>query len=116
MSSKRHIKEYLTQKMKHIKLFESASGSHSFVKVDFTGGGDGVYALYIDGKLHKYGDYYHDKISEWIEAFTEGAKWAGLDIKFESVRCIDEDIIREVSDNADIPPKMLSEIPTEVIK
>lgn len=52
--------------MKYLKTFE-AKGTHIITEVDFTGGGDGVHAIYIDGNLHKYGDYYHDKIEEWVE-------------------------------------------------
>jgi len=32
--------------------------------VDFCGNGDGITAIYLNGKLHKYGDYYHNKIKE----------------------------------------------------
>lgn len=38
--------------------------------VDFSGGGDGYTALYVDNKLHTYGDYYHDKIGDWINGWV----------------------------------------------
>ena len=69
--------------MKYLKVFESQS--LVIYKVDFKGGGDGVDALYINGMLHKYGDYYHDKIGEWIEGFLGGIKYAGINYTFISV-------------------------------
>jgi hypothetical protein len=46
--------------------------------VDFSGGAEGITALYIDGKLHTYGDYYHNKITEWINGFIAGLIRAGV--------------------------------------
>jgi hypothetical protein len=40
-----------------------------------------VTALYIDGKLHTSGDYYHDKIDDWINGFIAGLEFA--EVKFE---------------------------------
>lgn len=40
--------------------------------VDFSGGGDGITALYIGNELETYGDYYHNKIDEWIDGFISG--------------------------------------------
>ena len=34
--------------------------------VYFNPSGDGVTAIYIDGKLYTHGDDYHDKINFWI--------------------------------------------------
>lgn len=102
--------------MRYIKTFESDQSSHSFVEVDFTGGGDGVHALYIDGDLFKYGDYYHNKINDFIKAFTEGAIWAGKNISFKRIKCVDDDMIRDVSEMADSPPQKLSDVPTNIIK
>lgn len=95
--------------MKYLKKFES-KGTHIITKVDFTGGGDGVYALYIDGYLHKYGDYYHDKIEDWITGFVEGLEWTGVNIQFKEVRCIDKKMIYNISEIASEPPKKLSEV------
>lgn len=44
--------------------------------VKFNPEGDGVTAVYIDGKLHTHGDYYHDKIDNWVEGFIDGLKFA----------------------------------------
>lgn len=44
-----------------------------YVVVEFFPQGDGVTALYRDGKLHTKGDY-HDKISDWIEGFERGVR------------------------------------------
>ncbi len=94
--------------MKHIKIFES--NSLTITTVDFTGGGDGVYALYIDGKLHKYGDYYHDKIEEWTIGFIDGIKFTGTTFTYNKVKCVNDDLIYKISDLADTPPTNLSEI------
>ena len=95
--------------MKYLKTFE-AKGTHIITKVDFTGGGDGVHAIYIGGNLHKYGDYYHDKIEEWMEGFVGGLEWCGLEIRVDKVECIDEEMISDVSEMSNIPPKNLSAI------
>ena len=49
-----------------------------FKIVKYNPDGDGQDALYIDGKLHFQGDWYHDKISTRIEAFLEGIAFAGI--------------------------------------
>jgi hypothetical protein len=49
--------------------------------VKFNPEGDGVTALYIDGKKHTHGDFYHDKIDDWIAGFIEGLKFA--EVNFE---------------------------------
>ena len=41
----------------------------TITKVDFSMGGDGMTALYKDGIKIKEGDYYHDKIDQFIEGF-----------------------------------------------
>lgn len=41
--------------------------------VDFSCGEDGVNAIYLDGEIVKYGDYYHDKINDWIAGYLECA-------------------------------------------
>ena len=82
----------------------------SFTIVDFTGGGDGVYALYIDGRLHKYGDYYHDKIENYIAAFIDGVSWTGAKINKRTLKITDERQIERISEMGDSPPKNLDEI------
>lgn len=58
--------------MKHLNKFnESKSSIFTIVTFDI---GEYVKALYIDGVLEFYGDYYHNKISEKISAFIEGAE------------------------------------------
>jgi len=93
--------------MKHILEYNQLS---IFTTVDFTEGGDGVYALYIDGVLFKYGDYYHDKIETWIESFIEGVKWAGHRIESNKIECKNHDINSDVSEMGGIPPKKLEDI------
>lgn len=39
---------------------------------------DGVDGLYIDCKLVTQGDYYHDKISDYIAGFLAGLKYSGV--------------------------------------
>lgn len=38
---------------------------------------DGVDALYINGFLYKYGDYYHTKLSEQIAGWFDCMRWHG---------------------------------------
>lgn len=78
--------------------------------VDFTGGGDGVYALYVEGKRIRYGDYYHDKIQNWIDGFKESLKFSGAIVIEEEIKVQDEDLINEVSYCGGIPPENLNEI------
>lgn len=78
--------------------------------VDFTGEGDGFYALYIDDKLHRYGDNYHDKIQCWIKAFIEGLKYAGIEVSQSDVKIWDEEMIENISGSGEVPPKNLKEI------
>lgn len=93
--------------MKHLKLFES--GTHIVTVVRFTAG-ESVHGVYIDGNLHKYGDYYHDKIENWIEGFIDGLEWAGMSIEKREIECKDEKINDDVCELADCPPKYLSAI------
>ncbi len=79
--------------------------------VDFTGGSDGVTALYINDKLYKYGDDYHDKIRIWIPAFIEGLKMVvdPINIITKKIKVLNEEIIADISEYANIPPKELTE-------
>lgn len=92
-----------------IRKFENFSNT-KFAVVDFTGGGDGVHALYINGKLHKYGDYYHDKIEVWIESFIEGVEWTGFVIDVDRIECTNEDLIEKIKHLGDSPPENLEDI------
>ena len=71
--------------------------------------GEYVKALYIDGVLEFYGDYYHNKISEKISAFIEGVERAGVSVNVRKISCIDEEINEEVCEGG-IPPKNLEDI------
>ena len=44
--------------------------------VGFNSDGDGIDALYIDGHLYSYGDYYHNKQADWQRGFIDGLKFA----------------------------------------
>lgn len=97
--------------MKWVKSFENVDVKGwqiSMVRVDFTGGGDGVQALYINDELYFYGDEYHDSIMVKINSFVEGAKWSGKNIKFSKLVVKDDDLIVRVSDDAEVPPKNLN--------
>lgn len=102
--------------MKHIKLFEKLDNEIVVTVVDFTGGADGVYACYVDGDLEFYGDPYHDKIEDKIKGFILGLKWVKenwvypLKVKEESLKCTDQNMIEEISDNGGIPPKKLKDV------
>ncbi len=45
-----------------------------YVSVAFYPQADGITALYRDGKLHTSGDYYHDKIDDWLTGFEAGMR------------------------------------------
>jgi len=80
-----------------------------FTTVDFTGGGDGVKALYADGFLVFYGDDYHDNIDVKIKSFIEGVKWCGAIVSNE-IYLADEKWEIPISENGEIPPKELKYI------
>jgi len=50
------------------------------------GGGDGITALYIDGKLYAYGDYYHDKIDDFIRGFVDGLSYAKIEFDYKLIQ------------------------------
>jgi hypothetical protein len=91
--------------------FESLCEYMKIVKVDMTGGGDGVYALYIDDKLVIYGDYYHNKINEYIDGFLAGLKYGKVKSTFKKIRLEDDnEWIKEVSEDGGIPPKKFEDL------
>jgi len=98
--------------MKWVKSFENIDLGKGWpvemVSVDFTGGDDGVYALYINDELHFYGDYYHDKIEIKIDSFVKGAKWAGKNIQYSKFSVEDRELIEDVSMYGNEPPKNLN--------
>jgi hypothetical protein len=61
-----------------------------FTVVDFNMHGDGVTALYKDGKKIKEGDYYHDKIEEFINGFKFALDILNIPHKFEKIIAIEE--------------------------
>lgn len=46
---------------------------------------ESVTALYISDKLYKYGDYYHDKIKDFIKGFLMGITYAGIDFELSNI-------------------------------
>lgn len=105
--------------MKNIKSFgnynsinESAQTYHC-ITVTFNPKGETTTALYINGKLYKYGDYYHDKIEIYAEAFIEGLKYAGCDVKDEDVNCNNDEVNYRMVDLADYPPENFSDLRLE---
>lgn len=102
--------------MNHLKLFESTSDVVKVTNVDFTGGGDGVHACYVDGILEFYGDYYHDKIQDTIRGFIRGLKWIKknyvypLTIEVEDYTCENAQMIEDISEMGNTPPKNLKDV------
>jgi hypothetical protein len=94
--------------MKYLKLFE-AKGEHTFTVVTFESG-ESVSAIYVDDVLLKYGDYYHDKINDWIKGFLEGVRWSGINLEESKFTCGDDKISEDVCDGG-IPPQSLSDVP-----
>lgn len=94
--------------MKHLKTYESI-GKHTFTIVHFPDG-EGAHAIYVDDVLEKYGDYYHNKIEEYIEGFLDGAKWSGIIFERTEITCNDSELNYKICDLAESPPKYLSQI------
>lgn len=81
-----------------------------FTIVTFNPGGDYVKALYIDNKLYKYGDPYHDQISTYFEAFIDGIKYTGTKIDVEKMKCTDDEMNEDITEMASTPPKNLDDV------
>ena len=92
--------------MKHLKTFE-AKGTHIFTVVKFESG-ESVTALYIDDNLFKYGDYYHNKIDNWINGFIDGVRWSGVNIEEREYYCDDPELNETICEYGGSPPKILS--------
>lgn len=43
--------------------------------------GDGITGFYIDGKFMFSGDYYHDKIDDYIQGYIDGMIQAGMTVE-----------------------------------
>ncbi len=72
--------------------------------VSFNPEGDGVTALYINGKYHSHGDYYHDKIDHWINGFIAGLTHAGVSVE-RMEDSIPGDKSEAIWQDANEPPK-----------
>ncbi len=81
-----------------------------FTTVLFSGDEETVQALYIDGELHDYGDWYHDKIDVKISSFIDGVRFAGLDVDSEKINCTKKELIEEMTELGGSPPIKLSDI------
>ena len=82
------------------------------VTVDFRGDGDGVVAIYIAGKLYKYGDDYHDKFEYYEKGFVDGLKFIlGIAMTYEKVSLHKyHPLIGKVSGEGYSPPEKLMDI------
>lgn len=76
-----------------------------FTVVKFNPEGDGVTALYIDGKLHIHGDYYHNKIDEWIDGFLAGSKHLNWPMQQEAHYVPSDNCKPIYEDGQEPPPK-----------
>jgi hypothetical protein len=81
--------------------------------VYFNTSGDGVTAMYIDGKLHTYGDYYHNKIDFWVMGFLDGLIYS----KKQFIKTIHEieyedndELVEQIVELGMIPPKLLTAV------
>jgi len=80
-----------------------------FTTVTFNPEGETVEALYIDNKLFKYGDNYHDNISTYLKAFIDGVKYTGTKIDVEEMDCTDDEMNDAISVISP-PPKNLDDV------
>jgi len=84
-------------------------------RVRFDGSDDTVIALYIDDKLEKYGDHYHNKIEHFLDGVEYGLQLAHADfciadwIGYEEGLKPDHPLVVSVT-NGNSPPNTLQEI------
>lgn len=72
--------------------------------------GDGVTALYINDALWTYGDYYHDKIDDWIQGFLEGLDYATAEYNLHKWEISgDSQIGIDIYEGGSAPPGLLEE-------
>ena len=84
--------------------------------------GDGATALYVDDELHTHGDYYHNKIGDWISGFLDGLEFARNEgwcqvVTVENWYVLSESDIDE-SDLEDLmldPPIQFADLPTDFL-
>src|ERR1035437_2386614 len=94
--------------MKYLKQFNE-SAETLLTTVTFESGEE-VAALYIDGLLYKYGDYYHDKIRVCISAFKDVLEWSGKKFIDNKIECKNDKINEYVCELGGIPPNNLGDI------
>lgn len=73
-------------------------------QVDFTGGYDGVHALYIDNELVIYGDT-NDNILDKLDGFKRALEWSGILISITHNKIEDPELISSVSEMNHLPSK-----------
>lgn len=79
-------------------------------EVDFNMGGDGRNALYLNGQKIKEGDYYHDKITVFIEGFVFALKTMGINYNYQKmIASEDNDVAFGIYENFDAIPDKLQE-------
>jgi hypothetical protein len=81
-----------------------------FTTVTFDGDEESVMALYIDGELHDYGDWYHDKINVKISSFIDGVRFSMVDVDEEKIECKNKELITQTTELGYSPPMKLSDI------
>ena len=73
---------------------------------------DSVIALYIDGELFEWGDWYHDKIGTWIDGFLAGLRFTDTYFELDSLSLpIDNEIAGDIVKLGDSPPEKWSDLP-----
>lgn len=77
--------------------------SKRYTIVEFGWDVDSVKALYINGELEKSGDYYHDKISYWLDGFEYAIKLLQSDASFEKLY-IHSNNCEDILELGDSPP------------
>lgn len=75
----------------------------NLTEVTFNPGGDSIIALYVNDKLLCYGDYYHDKMSDYLRGFYNALSWTQTEYKLEYIS-IPEEECRDILDGDDPPP------------
>jgi hypothetical protein len=86
-----------------------------FTIVVFNWEGDGVTALYVNGKYHIHGDYYHNKIGDWIDGFLAGLKFAKQEFSQETWY-VDAGDCKPIWELGRVPPKKWPNKYTKVAK
>lgn len=89
--------------MKFLKQFESEEKTYQITYVDFRGGGDGVEALYIDGKLYNFDDEY---FWVWLDGFSDALEYFNIQYKLIRILVEDEELITSVSEDGETPPPL----------